>query len=222
MSTLFIIATPIGNLSDITLRALETLKSLDVLYAEDKRVTSKLLNHHDIRVPELKTYNQHSSIKVRQGVAEDIIAGKKIGLVTDAGTPGISDPGNELIEFVLGQIPDVRIVPIPGASALTTTLSVSGMNANRFVFLGFLPKRKRQKLFKWLKDGELTFAFYESPNRIIKSLETVKEYFGEVEVVVARELTKMHERVYRGSIGEVLRLLESEKVKGEIVVVVSQ
>jgi 16S rRNA (cytidine1402-2'-O)-methyltransferase len=147
--------------------------------------------------------------------------GKNLSLITDAGTPGISDPGNELIDFLLTYIPDLKIIPVPGASAITTTLSVSGFDVNKFVFLGFLPKKKRNKLFDWLKEGEISFAFYESPKRILKTLEMLERVFGGyIRVFIARELTKLHETLYRGRIRKVHDMLEKEKIKGEIVVVV--
>ena len=220
--TLYIVATPIGNLEDITLRALRTLKEVDVILAEDTRVTKKLLMHYDI-VTHTLSYHQHSSHTKKLEILSRLQNGEELALVTDAGTPGVSDPGNELIDFLLKHEPSMTIVPIPGAAALTAALSVSGMNVNKFVFIGFLHKRKRKKLFGWIKDGKLSFAFYESPKRIIKTLDVIKEFFGEgTEVFIARELTKMHETLYRGSVGEVLVKLEKDTVKGEIVVVVSR
>lgn len=224
---LYIVATPIGNLEDITLRALRVLKEVDIVLAEDTRVTSKLLNHYDIETNTL-SYHHHSSDKKKEEILAHIMSGKNIAQVTDAGTPGISDPGNELISYLLEKVPNIKIVPIPGASAIVTALSVSGMNINRFVFLGFMPKKKRKKLFNWLKEGPsassgqgMPFAFYESPNRVIKILKVIKEEFGDVEVFVARELTKMHETLYKGNVTEVIVNLENDTVKGEIVVVIS-
>lgn len=245
--TLHIVATPIGNLEDITLRALKILKESDVILAEDTRVTNKLLSwlNSKSQIPiykleknnslrpasdrqKLLSYHQHSGEQKKLEILNLLIEGKNIALVTDAGTPGISDPGNELIDYLLSYAPDIKIIPIPGASAITTALSVAGFNVNKFVFLGFLPKKKRQKLFDWLKDGcsafsgrTLTFAFFESPNRILRSLEMIEKVFGgHIRVFVARELTKLYETTYRGSIREVHAMLEKEKVKGECVVVV--
>ncbi|OGM21799.1 16S rRNA (cytidine(1402)-2'-O)-methyltransferase [Candidatus Woesebacteria bacterium RIFCSPHIGHO2_01_FULL_38_9] len=217
---LYIVATPIGNLEDITLRALRVLKEVDLILAEDTRKTSILLKHFGIDKHTL-SYFQHSGEERRLEILNHLVSGKNLALVTDAGTPGISDPGNELIEYLLSYAPDIKIVPIPGASAITAALSACGFNINKFVFLGFLPKKKRSKLFDWLKEGKITFAFYESPNRIIKTLDILEKVFGNNRrVFIARELTKIHETLYRGSIKEVKNQLEKEKVRGEIVVIV--
>jgi len=225
IGTLYIVATPIGNLEDITLRAIRILGEVDIILAEDTRVTSRLVNflstNYKIPTTKLISYHQHSGVTKKIKIAESIIAGKNIALVTDAGTPGISDPGNELISFLQENVPDTKIVPIPGPSAITASLSVCGFNINKFVFLGFLPKKKRNKLFEWLKNGKISFAFYESPKRIIKTLDRLKEHFGgNKNVFIARELTKLHELLYRGSIVQVQKLLKDENIKGEIVVVV--
>lgn len=217
--TLYIVATPIGNLKDITLRALDIIKGSDLILAEDTRVTKKLLMHYDIRIPVL-SYHQHSKEQKRNEILRLLVEDKSLALVSDAGTPGISDPGNELIAFLIEKEPDIQIVPIPGPSALVTALSVSGFRADKFVFLGFLPKKKRSKLFSWLKEGKYTFCFYESPKRILKTLEVLKDEFGNRKVFVARELTKLHESLYRGGISEVTEKLQKDPVKGEIVVVV--
>lgn len=220
LGTLYIVATPIGNLEDITLRALRILKEVDTIYAEDTRVTSKLLSHYDID-KHILSYHHHSPDSVKQKILTELVMGKNCALVTDAGTPGISDPGNELIEYLLIAEPELKVVPIPGASALTSALSVSGFNTSKFVFLGFLPKKKRTKIFKWLKDGGVPFGFYESPHRVVKSLTVIGDFFGpSVRVCIARELTKMYETVYRGDISGVANRLSKEKVRGEIVVVV--
>ena len=217
---LYIVATPIGNLEDITVRAIRILKEVDLIVAEDTRVTKKLMTHYDIDKHTL-SYHQHSSERKRLEILSLLINGKNIVLVTDAGTPGISDPGNELIDYLLDKDNNIKIVPIPGASAITTALSVSGFKTNKFVFIGFLPKKKRSKLFKWLKEGKVTFAFYESPKRILRSLKVLEEHTGtETRVCVARELTKMHESLYRGKICTVIEKLVKDTIKGEIVVVV--
>jgi 16S rRNA (cytidine1402-2'-O)-methyltransferase len=219
LGILYIVATPIGNLKDITLRALDVLKKSDSILAEDTRVTKKLLMHYDIQIPVL-SYHQHSQENKRNEILRLLIEGKNLALVSDAGTPGISDPGNELIDFLIEKEPDIRIVPIPGPSALVAALSVSGFRADKFIFLGFLPKKKRSKLFSWLKEEKYTFCFYESPKRILKTLEVLKEEFDNRKVFVARELTKIHESLYRGEISEVIEKLQKDPVKGEIVVVV--
>lgn len=217
---IFIVATPIGNLEDISFRAIRILKESDIIYAEDTRVTSKLLDHYEIK-NQVKSYHQHSILAKREEILQNLISGKSISLVTDAGTPGISDPGNELIDFILTVLPPDTVVPIPGASSLTAALSVSGFNVNKFVFLGFMPKKKRTKLFNWIKDGGLSFAFLESPYRLLKTLKDLESQFlGTTRVMVARELTKLHETLYRGSLEEVVGILENEKIKGEVVVIV--
>ena len=243
LGTLYIVATPIGNLEDITLRALKILKEVDLILAEDTRVTRKLLVHYDISrfAPRKKrgslyqkskktpfdidtpilSYHQHSSDKKKLHILSEILRGKNIALVSDAGTPGISDPGNELIDFLLGKEPGMKIVPIPGASAVTTALSVCGFRADKFIFLGFLPKKKKNKLYDWLKTSKMTFAFYESPNRLKKTLGELRGLIGsDRRVFVARELTKLYETFYRGEIDEVIESLSEEKIRGEIVVVV--
>ena len=219
LGTLYIVATPIGNLEDITFRAVKTLKEVDLILAEDTRVTKKLLGHYDIKT-NLVSYHQHSSDSKKLQILSKLIEGKNLALVSDAGTPGISDPGNELINYVLERSPKMQIVPVPGPSAITAALSVSGFRTDRYIFLGFLPKKKRTKLFGWLKESKTSFAFYESPNRLVKTLEVLSEYFGpETRVLVARELTKLHESLYRGTIKEVQDQLP-EMIKGEVVVVV--
>jgi 16S rRNA (cytidine1402-2'-O)-methyltransferase len=218
--TLYIIATPIGNLEDISLRALRILKEVDIILAEDTRVTARLLSRYEIKT-DIQSYHQHSSDAKKSGILGYLLAGKNIALVTDAGTPGISDPGNELISYLIERDINIRIVPVPGPSALTAALSVSGFRCGKFVFLGFLPKKGRTKLFNWVKEGKITFAFYESPYRILKSLDAISEYFSkDAKVAVARELTKMHESLYRGTAEEVKEKLGKGRIKGEITVVV--
>jgi 16S rRNA (cytidine1402-2'-O)-methyltransferase len=225
--TLYIVATPIGNLEDITLRALRILRESDVILTEDTRVSRVLLKHYDLDVPTL-SYHQHSGEEKKLEILKLLMEGKNLSLITDAGTPGVSDPGNELIDFLLTYIPDLKIIPVPGASALTSSLSICGFDINKFVFLGFLPKKKRNKLFEWIKEGPsaisgrtFAFAFYESPKRILKTLEMLERVFGGyIRVFIARELTKLHETLYRGRIRKVHDMLEKDKIKGEIVVVV--
>ena len=218
--TLYIVATPIGNLEDITFRALKILKDVDVILAEDTRVSLKLLKHYEIVRPTL-SYHQKSGTARKEEILHLLMSGKNLALVTDAGTPGVSDPGNELIAFLSENLPDLEIVPVPGASALTSVLSVSGFNVNKFVFLGFLPKKKRSKLFSWLKAGKISFVFYESPNRILKSLKILSHEFGfDTKVVVARELTKVYETIYRGTLKSVYEEIAAHKVRGEVTVVV--
>lgn len=221
--TLYIVGTPIGNLEDVTLRAVKILCDVDIILAEDTRVTSKLIGFirslgNDLK-GKLISYHQHSGETKKTEILKYLLEGENLALVTDAGTPGISDPGGELIEFLLESEPKIKTVPVPGASSLVTALSVSGIRANKFVFLGFLPKKGRTKLFSWIKAGKFTFCFFESPRRIVKTIKIIKEEFDDPRIFVARELTKMHETVYRGRALEIINQL-GENPKGEIVVVV--
>jgi len=215
---LYIIATPIGNFGDITLRALETLKSVDLILCEDTRVTKNLLNHYKIIKP-LKSYHQHSPLRVVKEISELLKNGQTLGLVTDAGTPGISDPGNLLVsQLVKGGI---EIVPMPGVSALTTALSISGFPTDKFIFMGFPPhKNKRQKYFKEVAEQNNTVAFYESGHRITKCLQELNHVLpAEKQIVICRELTKMFETIYRGSIKQILEQKIDER--GEFVVIIN-
>lgn len=223
--TIYIVATPIGNLEDITLRALKTLKQVDLILCEDTRVTRKLLDHFDIQVDTL-SYHQQSSQAKKQEILNLLIQGKNLALVTDAGTPGISDPGNELIDFLmLYAIPsstEIRIVPIPGTSSVISALSMCGFNINNFMFLGFWPKKKAKKLLEKIKTLDCPVVFFDSPYRIIKNLESIKKNLGDRRIFIGQELTKLHERSLRGKISEVKLLLEAERkelgrVKGELV-----
>lgn len=217
---LYIVATSIGNLEDITFRAVKVLREVDLILAEDTRVSRKLLSHYDIK-NDILSYHQHSSDKTKFFILNELNSGKNLALITDAGTPGISDPGNELIDFIFRNSDLVKVVPVPGPSALTAAVSICGFKTNKFVFLGFLPKKGNLSLFKWLKEGNLTFAFYESPKRILKTLDSLLDFFGEEKrIFVGRELTKVYETIYRGSIKEVKEKLEAGKLKGEIVVIV--
>lgn len=218
--TLYIVATPIGNLDDITYRAVRVLKEVDLILAEDTRQTSIITRHIDIQ-RDILSYHQHSGKEKKLEILNLLLSGKNLALVTDAGTPGISDPGNELIDYLLSYQPELNIIPIPGASAITSALSVCGFDVNKFVFLGFLPKKKKDKLFAWLKEGNISFAFYESPNRIIKTLNLVGEVFGDYRrIFIARELTKIHETLYRGNLKSIFNSIKDQRIKGEIVVVV--
>ncbi len=219
---LYIVATPIGNLQDITLRAVEVLKSVDLVLCEDTRVTKKLLDRFGITVP-LLSYHQHSTLEKADRIASLLREGKILALVSDAGTPGISDPGNKLVEeIVKAPGADVSVVPVPGASAVVAALSISGFPCDRFVFLGFPPaKNKRKKFFETVLASEITAVFYESTHRIIKTLvemDAMNQDKGR-RVVVCRELTKQFETVYRGSVNEVVAGLQKGMTKGEFVVV---
>ena len=226
MGTLYIVATPIGNLDDLTPRALETLKKVKLILAEDTRVTAKLLHVKEIATP-MRSFHQHSSDKVIEKVIEQLSAGDDIALVSDAGTPGINDPGGVLIEGILQARPDAHVVPIPGSNAAVTALSIAGFPADRFAYLGFVPNKKgRQTFFRELTERPETQVFYESKHRIIRALEQLVEAFSEAEqsersVVVARELTKQFETIYRGTAEEILAQLIDGETRGEFVVVVS-
>lgn len=247
--TLYIVATPIGNLEDVTLRAIRILSEVDIILAEDTRVTRKLLafvnsNFHlsisnknsqnsqpithnpshftkASRDTHLISYHQHSDENKKFEILKNLIDGKNIALVTDAGTPGISDPGNELLGFLHEKEPNIPIVPIPGPSAVTTALSVSGMNINRFVFAGFLPKKGLNKFLDQYFSLGLPVVYFDSPHRAIQNLKLIEERMGiSTEVFVARELTKVFETIYRGKINDVIENLGSDKIRGEVTIVV--
>jgi len=222
MSSLYVIATPIGNLDDISKRVLETLKKVDVVLAEDSRVIKKILNRFEIDKPVL-SYHQHSNEEKHKKIKDFLKEGKNLGLVSDAGTPGVSDPGGKLVKEV-SSMENVKIIPIPGPSSLTAAASISGFPMERFVFLGFPPKkRKRKKFFKEVLSKDYPVIFFESPYRIIKTLKELKDVFQEenkkADLVVCRELSKLYESIYRGGFEEVLREIQEDKVKGEFTVV---
>ena len=226
MPNLFIIATPIGNLQDFSFRALETLKQVDLILCEDTRVTKKLLDHYKIEKP-LLSYHQHSKLQKINYIIDILTEGKNLALISDAGTPGVSDPGNLLIKEVVAKLGEkVKIIPIPGPSAVTAAASISGFPMDRFLFLGFPPaKRKRKKFFKEVIDSKYPVIFYESPYRILKTLQELdleaRTYNLEPSIVVCRELTKKFETIYRGKIEEVIKKIENDKVLGEFVVIVN-
>ncbi|MCK5476140.1 MAG: 16S rRNA (cytidine(1402)-2'-O)-methyltransferase [Candidatus Pacebacteria bacterium] len=220
MSNLYIIATPIGNLEDITLRALRVIKEADLILCEDTRHTKRLLDKYEI-IAQTMSYHQHSKISKIDKIVGLLESGKNLALVSDAGTPGISDPGNKLVEYLVENKIDVNIIPIPGPSAVVSALSISGFPTDNFVFLGFVPHKKgRQTFFKNIANEKRTVVFYESPHRIRKALESMKEYLPEKEIVVCRELTKIYETIYRGTPGEVTKKITPEQIKGEFVLVV--
>jgi 16S rRNA (cytidine1402-2'-O)-methyltransferase len=217
---LFLVPTPIGNLKDITLRALEVLGEVDVILAEDTRTTSHLLKHYQITKP-LTPYHQHNEHKIVRHLVDQMLEGKKMAVVTDAGTPGISDPAFLLVRECLKS--GVKVECLPGATAFVPALVNSGIPANRFVFEGFLPLKKgRQTLLKQLADEERTIIIYESPMRLVKTLEELAVYFGgDRACSVSRELTKLFEENKRGTIAEVAAHFSQKTVKGEIVIVVA-
>ncbi len=246
---LYIVATPIGNLGDITLRAIETLKNVDFILCEDTRVTKNLLNHYEIN-KQMISYHQHTEERKVKEIVKMLEEGKNLALVTDAGTPGISDPGNMLIRSVVRAVipttkeeslsvldvndrerslvgaslarDDNQIIPIPGPSAVVTALSISGFPTDKFIFMGFPPhKNKRQKFFKEVAAAEYTVVFYESGHRIKKCLQELKANLDAGRgLVICRELTKKFETIYRGTIDQVLENMKDER--GEFVVVVNQ
>jgi len=215
MGILYAVATPIGNLEDITLRALRILKEVDLIGAEDTRKTRKLLSHYGIHTPITSYYGRESK-------ADYLIAalkrGKNVAIVSEAGTPGISDPGYPLIKRAIEN--GITVQSIPGPCAAISALVVSGLPTDGFIFTGFLP-RKKGKLIKRLKElfnFEKTIIFYESPNRLVATLDVLKENFGDVNVVIARELTKKFEEVIRGSIDQVMTQLMGRKIRGEVII----
>ena len=218
-TSLYIVPTPIGNLKDITLRALEVMGAVDLILAEDTRTTSKLLNHYNIHKP-LSPYHQHNEHKIVQHLVDQLSAGKKMALLTDAGTPGISDPAFLLVRECAKN--NIRVETLPGATAFVPALVNSGLPANRFAFEGFLPQKKgRQTALKSFAEEERTLIFYESPMRLVKTLEDFIQYFGaDRQCCVCRELTKMFEENKRGTLEEVCAYFKTKNVKGEIVIVV--
>jgi len=216
---LYVIATPIGNLGDITFRAVETLRNVDLIICEDTRVTGKLLQKFEIK-SSMKVYNDNSSESVREKILEMLEEGVAIALVSDAGTPLISDPGYKLVKECRDK--GIDVIPVGGISAVTTALSVCGLPTNRFMFCGFLSVKKGERIKEL---GELmkvsaTLVFYESPHRLVKLLSDIREIFGSVNCVVLRELTKLHEEVKSGSAEELINYYSEKNVKGEIVVIV--
>ncbi len=216
---LYLVPTPIGNLKDITLRALEVLKEVDVILAEDTRTTSHLLNHYQVSKP-LTPYHQHNEHKIVEHLVQQLATGKKMALVTDAGTPGISDPAFLLVRACVQQ--GIEVQSLPGATAFVPALVNSGLPTNSFCFEGFLPLKKgRHTFLEKLKSEERTMIFYESPMRLMKTLNDLATYFGaDRQCSVSRELTKMFEENKRGSLQEVAAYFSQKTVKGEIVLVV--
>ncbi|NWF92881.1 MAG: 16S rRNA (cytidine(1402)-2'-O)-methyltransferase [Syntrophaceae bacterium] len=217
---LYIVSTPIGNLEDITLRALRILKEVDLIAAEDTRHTGLLLSHFGIEKP-LTSYFEGNELKKKWFILARLKQGDRIALVSDAGTPGISDPGFRLIKAAIeNQIP---VVPIPGPSALTAALSVSGLPTDAFLFKGFLPhkSKKRRELLKGLEEAKETLIFYESPHRITETLKDIAEILGDREMVLTRELTKVYEEIFRGKVSQVQDQISKRALKGEITLVVS-
>jgi len=218
--TLYIVATPIGNLEDVTLRALRVLKEADLIAAEDTRHTKKLLSHYGISTP-LTSYYDHVEASKAPALLAQLQAGKTIALVSDAGTPGIADPGYRLVTGAAEA--GVAVVPIPGPSTLTALLSVGGLPTDRFAFEGFLPAKggQRRKALARLKQEERTLVFFESPHRLLDLLADLEESWGDRQVVIGRELTKLFEEVLRGTVSEVRALLHGREIKGEVALLVA-
>ena len=218
--TLYIVPTPIGNLKDITLRALETLKSVDIVLAEDTRTSGKLLRHYGIETP-VRSYHMHNEHRIAPGLASRMADGDAMALISDAGTPGISDPGFLLVRECIRS--GIKVECLPGPTALIPALVNSGFPSDRFVFEGFLPPKKgRQKRLQGLREEGRTLVFYESPHKLIRTLEQFVEVFGpERSISVSRELTKVFEETIRGSLDEVLSHFRENPPKGELVIVVS-
>ncbi len=212
------VATPIGNLADITYRAVGILQQVDVIAAEDTRTSSVLLNHYQIRTP-LRSYHSYNVRKETPKLIKLLQEGRSVALISDAGTPGISDPGIHLVQSCIKN--SIRIIPIPGPSAVITALIASGLPGHRFAFEGFLPQKKgRKKRLDQLAAEERTIIFYESPHRILKTSKELYERLGDRPCVMARELTKKFEEFFRGTLGELIKYLESKPIKGEIVFLV--
>ncbi len=216
---LYIVATPIGNLEDITLRALRILKEVDLIACEDTRHSLRLLQHYEIRKP-LVSYFEHNKMVRGERIIQELESGKSVALVSDAGTPGISDPGYNLVVSAIAK--GIPVVPIPGSSAAIAALSAAGLPTDQFHFVGFLPVKegKKRKLLESLKEDPGTLVFYESPFRVKKTLKLCLDIFGDRPAVAVHELTKIHEGFFRGKISEVLDLIQEVPEKGEWVLLI--
>lgn len=217
---LYVVSTPIGNLEDITLRALRVLREVDLIAAEDTRVTRKLLSHYDIHTPSI-SYHQHSKGGRAREIVRALGDGRNVALVSDAGTPGISDPGHELIALCIEQ--GITIRPVPGPTAMIAALVVSGMGTSRFTFEGFPPRKKRDRVafFSSLRSERRTVCLYEAANRLCDTLETVRAELGERPIAVVREVTKKFEEVFRGAAAAAMTHFSEKAVKGEVVLIIS-
>ena len=217
---LFIVPTPIGNLEDMTFRGIRVLKESTLIAAEDTRHTKKLLMHHNINTPTISYFEHNRFTRIPQ-ILDHLISGKNIAVVTDAGTPGISDPAYKLIRATIEN--HIKVESIPGASASVTALSASGLPTDRFLFEGFLPHRKgRRKKLERLANLEATIIFYESPMRLIRTLNDILEFIGDRPAVIGRELTKVHEEYQRGKVSELINYFKENKPRGEFVVMIGK
>lgn len=220
MSILYMVATPIGHLEDMTYRAVKTLQGVSAIFCEDTRHTKNLLDRYEIKTM-CFSLHEHSGFGSYQKVMDLLDSGKDVAYVTDAGTPGISDPGGKLVSFISSRRENITIVPIPGASALSAILSVAGIPLERFVFMGFPPvKNKRERYFREVISHDMPVVFYESTYRLIKSLEQLSALDNELQIIVGGELTKKFEKIYRGNIVEVLEELLTSNTRGEFVIIV--
>ena len=221
LGKLYIISTPIGNLSDVSFRSIEILKELNYLICEDTRVTRKLLNHYEIKA-NLLSYNIFNENKLTGKYIKYLTDGKDMGLVSDAGTPCISDPGYKLVNKCR-QL-DIEVISIPGPSSLTSSLSISGLPSDSFYFEGFLPKKKGRKTkFEFLSSLPSTIVIFESPYRLVKTVQDIFDYMGNREICICKELTKIYERVMFGNVSNILELLNKEvKLKGEYVIIIAK
>ena len=219
LGKLYLVPTPIGNLKDITLRALEVLKFVDIVAAEDTRQTLKLLNHFEIK-KSLMSYHKHNEQEKSEDIIELLKEGHNIAIVTDAGTPGISDPGAVIVKKCINENIDFEV--LPGATAITTALVYSGLDTTRFLFRGFIPRENKERkiLLNEIKEVKESIILYESPYRVVSTLETLLEYLGNRNVAICRELTKLHEEIKRGKIDELIDYFKNTAPKGEFVLVI--
>jgi len=216
---LYICPTPIGNLEDITLRTLNTLKAVDLIAAEDTRHSLKLLNHYEIKKP-LTSYHEHNILEKGPELIYRLTQGQKIAIITDAGMPGISDPGEHIIKLAIEE--GIDVVALPGPTASITALVVSGLNTDKFVFEGFMPSKKkdRKEQLNKLVEERRTIIFYESPHRLLSTLEDMLDILGDRNIAICRELTKLYEEIYRGTFESAINKFEEENIRGEFVIVV--
>ena len=217
--TLYLCATPIGNLEDMTFRCVRTLKEADLIAAEDTRGSIKLLNHFEIQTP-MTSYHEYNKIEKGRKLVERLLGGEDIALITDAGTPGISDPGEELVSMC--HEAGITVTAVPGAAACVTALTISGLSTRRFAFEAFLPadKKERQRVLESLKDETRTIVIYEAPHRLIRTLGALKEVLGDRQAAVCKELTKRHETVFRATLCEAIAYYEEHEPRGEYVLII--
>jgi 16S rRNA (cytidine1402-2'-O)-methyltransferase len=215
---LYIVSTPIGNLGDFTFRAVDVLNTVQLIAAEDTRVSGKLLKHYEIKTPML-SYHDHNKEQATPGLLRKLEGGDDIALISDAGTPLISDPGFFLVRAAVAQ--DIEVVPIPGASAMLAALVAAGLPSDRFTFEGFLPRKKgRQTRFKMLAEDPRTIILYESPHRVGRTLRDIGDHMGDRQVVIGSEITKKFEEFIRGSVSEIREQLDTRSIKGEVVIMI--